>query len=143
MILLGEEDGLAEAAAELGVKHLPQVERTPGGTPLVSSMFALAREQANARCCAASMPISCCCPRSCRRRSGWRRRRAQFLIVGQRWDLDVREALDFAAGWDGALRQRALEQGKLHKATGSDYFIFPRDCFTDMPAFRHRARRLG
>ena len=44
VILLGEEDGLAEAAAELGVKHLPEVARNASGTPLVSSMFDLARQ---------------------------------------------------------------------------------------------------
>ena len=59
----------------------------------------------------------------------------QFPAVGQRWDLEVREAMDFGPGWDAALRQRALREGSLHKATGSDYFIFPRDCYTDMPAF--------
>ncbi len=58
-----------------------------------------------------------------------------FLLVGQRWDLDVRELLDFAPGWPEGLRQQAQAQGKLHRASGSDYFIFPRDCFTEMPAF--------
>jgi hypothetical protein len=30
---------------------------------------------------------------------------------------------------------RAQQEGRLHRASGSDYFIFPRDCFADMPAF--------
>src|SRR3989304_5290485 len=47
VILLGEETGLAEAAKELGVKHLPQVARNENGTPLISSMFQLAREHGN------------------------------------------------------------------------------------------------
>src|SRR5258708_7527300 len=44
VILLGEETGLAEAARELDVKHLPNVARNESGTPLISSMFQLARE---------------------------------------------------------------------------------------------------
>ena len=44
VILLGEEAGLAESAAECGVKHLPEVARNASGTPLVSSMFDLARQ---------------------------------------------------------------------------------------------------
>src|SRR5512139_4033714 len=44
VILLGEETGLAEAAHELGVKHLPNVARNEAGTPLISSMFQWARE---------------------------------------------------------------------------------------------------
>ena len=44
VIVVGEESGLAEAAAELSVLHLPGVERNDQGTPLVSSIFALARQ---------------------------------------------------------------------------------------------------
>ena len=44
VILLGEEDGLAEAARDLGVQHIPHVARNANGTPLISSMFQLARE---------------------------------------------------------------------------------------------------
>src|SRR5512145_940722 len=47
VILLGEETGLAEAAKELGVKHVPNVARNESGTPLISSMFQLARENSN------------------------------------------------------------------------------------------------
>lgn len=135
VILLGEEEGLAETAAELGVTHLPQVERTPSGTPLVSSMLRLAREHG-------SGPLLCCVNAdilllpeilpAARQLAG---QAGQFLAVGQRWDLDVREELAFGPGWAEKLRARAQREGKLHKATGSDYFIFPRDCFADMPPF--------
>ncbi len=135
VLLLGEEDGLAETAAELGVKHLPQVKRTPSGTPLVSSMLALAREHANS-------PLLCCVnadilllPEFVAAARGAAAQARNFLIVGQRWDLDVREEMVFGEDWAGQLRRRVQAEGKLHKATGSDYFIFPRECFADMPAF--------
>src|ERR1041385_5688419 len=44
VILLGEETGLAEAARELGVKHIPNVRCNENSTPLISSMFQLVRE---------------------------------------------------------------------------------------------------
>ena len=47
VILLGEETGLAEAARELSVRHIPNVTRNTSGTPLISSMFSLARENSN------------------------------------------------------------------------------------------------
>ncbi len=47
VILLGEEEGLAEAANELGVKHISNVARSESGTPLISSMFQLARENSD------------------------------------------------------------------------------------------------
>ncbi|HEX5810452.1 MAG TPA: hypothetical protein VFY25_17415, partial [Anaerolineales bacterium] len=47
VILLGEEPGLAEAARQLGVIHIPGVKRNQNGTPLISSMFELARQNSN------------------------------------------------------------------------------------------------
>ena len=47
VILLGEEQGLAEAARELDVKHISTVERNTNGVPLISSMFKLARENSD------------------------------------------------------------------------------------------------
>ena len=44
IILLGEEEGLEEKAGELSLRHIPHVARSQGGTPLISSMFQLARE---------------------------------------------------------------------------------------------------
>src|SRR5262245_20530644 len=49
VILLGEETGLAEAARELGVKHISDVARNANGTPLISSMFQLARENSHSK----------------------------------------------------------------------------------------------
>lgn len=135
VILLGDEPGLAEAAAELGVRHIREVKRTPAGTPLVSSMFDLARRSSTSpllACVNADILLMPDMVQEALRAAGLARR---FLIIGQRYDLDVREPLDFSAGWAERLRERALTQGKLHRATGSDYFVFPRGSFEDMPAF--------
>jgi hypothetical protein len=59
----------------------------------------------------------------------------KFLLVGQRWDLDVQEELDFGWDWEARLRGRISAQGKFHLPTGSDYFIFPRSCFENIPDF--------
>ncbi len=42
--IIGDEPGIAEFAAEVGIQHLPEVDCNPLGTPLVSSIFALARQ---------------------------------------------------------------------------------------------------
>jgi hypothetical protein len=135
VILLGEEDGLAEFAAECGAVHLPEVARNANGTPLISSMFDLARRHSTS-------PLLCCVnadillmPDVVQGALDTARLAEKFLIVGQRWDLDVRDPLEFAPGWPERLRLRARTQGKLHRASGSDYFIFPRDCFKEIPAF--------
>jgi hypothetical protein len=50
IVLLGEEDGLAEAAQELGVRHIPEIKRNDQNTPLLSSLFANARNVNRAHC---------------------------------------------------------------------------------------------
>ena len=39
IILCGDETGVGEAAAELGVRHVPDVRRSEHGTPLLDSVF--------------------------------------------------------------------------------------------------------
>jgi hypothetical protein len=135
VILIGDEHGLGEAAARHGVRHLPQVARTESGTPRLDSMFAVARESAAHRLlCYVNadvilMPDLLTCTAEVAGRF------ASFLVVGQRWDLEVRERLNFGPGWEEALRSEAARRGRRHPPSGSDYFVFPRPCFESMPAF--------
>src|SRR3990172_530713 len=95
VILLGEETGLAEAARELGVKHIPHVARNSNGTPLIASMFRLAREHSTS-------PLLCIINADmilmpdfidAARRS--RILRDKFVLLSQRWDLDVTQPIEF------------------------------------------------
>ena len=133
--VVGEEDGLAEAAAELGVRHLPDVRRNEWGTPLVSSIFDLARE-------ASSAPLLCyvnadilLLPDLVESARQAAQQTDRFLIVGRRWNLDVTEPLDFSPGWPDRLRARVRRDGELHPPAGSDYFVFPKNQYADMPDF--------
>ena len=58
-----------------------------------------------------------------------------FLLVGQRWDLDVRQDLDFSEGWQAEFARDLKARGRRHPAGGSDYFIYPREIFREIPAF--------
>ncbi|MEA4907848.1 MAG: hypothetical protein VB089_09510 [Anaerolineaceae bacterium] len=135
VILIGEEDGLAETAAELGVKHLPQVRRNFHGTPLVSSIFDLARQHSHSPLLAYVNADILLLPDVVTAAQQVADQAERFLIVGQRWDLDVRQPLDFPAGWEAQLRARTLSEGRLHPRGGSDYFIYPRACFQHIPDF--------
>jgi hypothetical protein len=59
----------------------------------------------------------------------------KFLVVGQRWDLEQTESLQFTPQWDQRLQKEVHARGELHAPSGSDYFIFPREIFMDMPPF--------
>jgi hypothetical protein len=145
IILLGEETGLAEAARELGVKHLPNVARNASGTPLISSMFQLARENSTSDLLciinADMILMSDFIDAAMESRSLVLKNRRQaaglhnFVLLSQRWDLDVTQPLDFTAGWQDRLSSMVHRQGSLHRPAGSDFFLFPRSAYTDVPAF--------
>ena len=135
VVLIGQEEGLADAAAELGFAHRSDVARNALGTPLVSAIFELGRSFSQSPLLAyvnadiillsdfvqAARAVSAACER--------------FLIVGQRWDLEVTKELSFTPGWEAVLRAHLQSEGKRHLRAGSDYFIFPRKCFEHIPDF--------
>ena len=47
VLLIGEEPGLKEAAEDIGVRYIPDVERNQFGTPLVNSIFDQARKESS------------------------------------------------------------------------------------------------
>jgi hypothetical protein len=135
VFLIGDEDGMQEASRELGVRQLAQVRRNAWGTPLISSIFTLARQNS-------SSPYLCYANAdilflpdildATRLVAG---QKSEFLLIGQRWDLDVRQALDFSKGWPARLGKDVRSRGRLHPPAGSDYFIFPVKSYQDLPDF--------
>ena len=135
VIVLGDEAGAAEGAAEFGALHLPAVARNAEGTPLISDLFDQARSHADGLLLAYVNADILLLPDFVETARRVYQQTSEFLLVGQRWDLDVTEPLSFAAGWEGELRHQAQQIGKLHPPAGSDYFIFPRDAYRGMPKF--------
>jgi hypothetical protein len=135
VILLGEEPGLAEAALELGVQHIPNVARNKSGTPLISSMFQLARENSRSdHLCIINADIILMSDFvEAARRS--RSQRDLFVMLSQRWDLDVTQPIEFNDDWQARLSSIVHRHGILHRPAGSDFFLFPRACYTDVPNF--------
>ncbi|GAP13780.1 hypothetical protein LARV_01535 [Longilinea arvoryzae] len=135
VLLLGNEDGLPEAADELGVHLIKEVKRNAQGTPLVSSLFELARRHSSTSLLAYVNADILLLPDFVAAAQTLLADGNPFLGVGQRWDLEIKDELDFGENWDAGLRQRIQEKGVLHPPAGSDYFLYPRDCFTWMPEF--------
>jgi hypothetical protein len=135
VLLVGDEEGMAEVAAEYGLRQLGEVRRSEGGTPLVSSIFALARQESQALLLAYINADILLLPDFVEAARQVKRQVERFLVIGQRWDLDVRTLLDYSPGWDERLREDVQRRGRLHMPAGSDYFIFPQDLFAEIPDF--------
>jgi hypothetical protein len=135
VIVVGSEAGMQEALADLQALHLPDVRRNAQGTPLVSSIFALARQASDSPLLVYINADILLLPDCLQAAEQARQQANRFLIVGRRWDLAVRQPLDFSPGWDRRLQEQLRLAGRLHVPAGSDYFIFPRECFTSLPDF--------
>ena len=138
VILLGEETGIAEFARELGVKHLPDVARNESGTPLISSMFQLARaasqrSTSNLLCIVNADMILM--PDFVEAAKQAVKLKDKFVLLSQRWDLDITTPVEFASGWERQLESTVRTQGQLHRPAGSDFFLFPKPCYQDIPDF--------
>jgi len=137
MILMGGEPGSEEAAGEFGAEVVAGVERSSKGTPLVSSLFRLAEERSGAGEVLAYVNTDIILMQDFIQAVGVCAGLGRgFLMVGRRWDLEVKEELDFgSAGWDQRLRERARREGRLHAASGLDYFVYRRGLWRDIPGF--------
>jgi len=135
IILIGDEPGIPEAAKEFGVKNAPQVERDEKGIPLVSAVMEIGHAHSDSPllCYAnADMILMSDLSRAARQVSEQAR---DFLLVGQRWDLDVTAPLDFSGDWESRLRLDTAQRGKYYSPWGIDYFVFPRHQYTQVPNF--------
>jgi hypothetical protein len=135
VILLGEETGLAEAARELGVKHISNVKCNESSTPLISSMFQLARQNSNSDLLCiinADMILMSDFLEAAKQAV---KLKEKFVLLSQRWDLDLTQPIEFTEGWQNRLSSMVRRQGALHRPAGSDFFLFPKSCYIDIPNF--------
>ncbi|MBI5354621.1 MAG: hypothetical protein HZB50_18420 [Chloroflexi bacterium] len=135
VILLGEEEGLAEAAAELGVRHFSNVKRNDSGTPLISSMFQLARENSQSEFLCIINADILLMPDFVEAAKQAGKLKDKFVLLSQRWDYDIASPLEFGQGWQSRLGESVRKQNQLHRPMGSDFFLFPKKCYQDIPDF--------
>jgi len=134
VILMGDDEGVRETADEFGLQHIGNIRKNNFGTPLLSSAFETAQRVArnnilvyiNADMILTSdfIPVI------------KKINKSIFLMNGRRWDLDIKEELNFNnSDWERELHQRVKREGQLHGYSGIDYFIFPRELPHDLPDF--------
>lgn len=133
IILFGDDTGVAEAAQELSVKHVPSMEKNEFGTPLLSSAFNIVEKIAKNNILMyvnTDIIVFQDLIDAIRKID-----KPSFLVCGRRWDLNIEEMLDFNdVEWAAKLRSRMLQTGTLHGTGGSDYFIYSKYVI-NMPPF--------
>jgi hypothetical protein len=135
VILLGSDEGTAEAAREAGVRHVPDIATNEHGTPLLNDIF----RQAEA---AAAFPWMCYVNADIIILDDFvetlqraQKQLAKFLYVAKRVNIDVSEPLAFLPGWQAALKESARATGVNGSHTAIDVFAFPKGTYAQMPDF--------
>jgi hypothetical protein len=134
--LVGDDEGVREAASEAGVGHISGVAHSGQGTPRLDDAFARvdAVAEHSVHCFVNSdiillddfLPalrvVRDFAPRT--------------LMVGQTRDLARPAHLDVTVpGWASILREQALREGVLRGTAAIDYFVFDAGLFRDLPPF--------
>jgi hypothetical protein len=135
IILMGNDEGTADIAAELGVRYVPEVARNAFGTPLVSDLFKQAQQLSvsNLFCYVNSDIILMSDFMQAVQRVV--DHKSRFLLVGQRWNFDVKEVLEFKPDWEEQLRSQVQTCATLAGACAIDFFVFPRGLLGEIPPF--------
>jgi hypothetical protein len=135
ILILGNEEGTAEIAQELGLRHIPETALNEYGTPLISSIFQQAQSVASHDLMAyANTDIIFTETFTVALQALTNQER--FLVVGRRWDIDSWEPMDFeASSWSEQVTNRAKKSGLLHGSVGIDYLIFRKGLYQDLPPF--------
>jgi hypothetical protein len=133
VVLLGDDPGVAEAAAWHAVGHEPAIERNAFGTPMLSHV--LGRMERRARfpylglVNADIVLLDDFLPALAAACAAYR----DFLLVSSRYNCDIAGPLAFEPGWAETLRARARDENRMYPAAGSDIFVFTQGLFDEVP----------
>src|ERR1700730_6804612 len=127
IILFGDEDGAAETAREMALRHIPEVARNEFGTPLLGDLFRQAEKHSSTPLLAyvnADIILTDDFPAALDRVHP---RYKTMMMVGRRWDLDWDQPLDFSQpGWGESMRANALRANVQRPGNYVDYFVYSR-----------------
>jgi hypothetical protein len=135
ILLIGDEEGVEPVAKELDVHFVPDVKRNVQNTPLISSIFEIGRNLNKSPLLAYINADIIIFPDFVDVSQKVFQKFDKFLLVGQRWDMNIQNRIDFSEDWQPNLNEECQLKGNIHPRGGSDYFIYPRICFWQIPEF--------
>ena len=132
VILIGDDQGTSQCAADFGVKHIPDVLCNEHGTPLVNSLFESAESSASNHIIVyvnADIILTRDFIRALKSI-----RRQPFLMVGLSWGIKIDTEFDFSNHntWKEIYKIQSLESDLRQ---GMDYFAFTRGTWPSIPPF--------
>jgi hypothetical protein len=135
IVLLGDEDGIADIALSQNLQHVPRIARNEFGTPLMSDAFAIAHRLA-------AHDILCYINADILLLGNFldavgrvARKFDKFLAVSRRVNVDIEQPIDFCPGWEAQFKENFVARGTLGLDSCIDAFVFPKTIFQRVPDF--------
>ncbi|MFQ5699085.1 MAG: hypothetical protein ACE5IL_12465 [Myxococcota bacterium] len=135
VLVFGDEYGVAETCTALGARHLPRVERSDAGTPIVSGLMEAAERVARGDVVALVNADILLTSGLYAAVAAVRERCDRWLMISRRWNLDFPGFYDpTLSASEGELLSRARREGVLEPRFGGvDVFVFPRGTWNEGP----------
>jgi len=135
IVMCYDDEGVEDEAERYGAMHVPNLERNDQGTPLISELWGAGQEYPTRDLV--------CYVNSDLMVVGLGRALAlvsekfgdKFLLVGQRWDIDLKTDVNYNGSWKKKLHSWVASGGMLHGPDAIDYFAFPKGTFPEVPPF--------
>jgi len=136
VLVFGEEDGIQESLFSLPSVEFHKVQKNKFGTPIVSDIFKQLQQQTKIEqekdtsirwyACYVNCDIILCSNfiNTLKAFDAAHRFQKDFLLIGDRTDLDFQDAIDFKDEWETSILKKVSKEGRSHGKSGIDYFIF-------------------
>jgi len=143
IIILGKEKNLSEITKQYNIMCDQNIKYSEFKVPFVSSLFKRAEQ-------IAKFDILCYVNCDIILLSDFlpaiktiTRQFKQLLAVGQRWDVEITEKINYNnKEWEKNLLEMIRQKGKLHSPSGMDYFIFRKGLWANIPDFSLARQRF-
>jgi len=127
VVVFGACEGIEPLVNQLGISYLPEIKVSDQGTPFINDMFeCIARIATHPVCCFVNADIILTSRFVHKALSIHEQLGKNYLAVGQRYDIDLDQELDFSENWQTDLEKLVQSSGSIHPPLGSDYFLFPK-----------------
>jgi len=146
IVLLGDDPGVREAAKKYKVHHIPELQTNKYGAPILSSAVQLAKKKFKHNVLALVHTDIILTSDFTKVVKKIYNQHPEFLATGLRSDVKQERKIRFGAQWEKILKKKVIKTGKLRDSTtkegrdiklfnGSDYFIFSRNFYPEIPPF--------
>jgi len=134
IILCGNDQGVADAAEEYGVVHIPDIPVNEFGTPYLDAAFQRAQQIAKTDLMCYVNADIIFPPELVHAIE--KVAFESYLLVGRRYDLDIRDVVDFhSTNASEEFFRNAKDKALVFAMGGSDYFFFYKWSLGELPEF--------